>query len=66
MNKYSIAISLITLVFGFTFYGEIVTINLGDTYYLIPAEVICFGIWLIFMIMFWTFRLKKILSKNEV
>ncbi|GAA4312378.1 hypothetical protein GCM10023115_31550 [Pontixanthobacter gangjinensis] len=65
MNKYTLGISLLTLMFGFTFYGEIITINLGATYYLIPAEVICFGIWLIFMIIFWISRLRKILSKNE-
>lgn len=65
MRKYSIFVSILTLIFGFTFYGEIVTINLFDTYYLIPAEVLCFGVWAIFTIIFTIINLKKFFSRND-
>jgi len=65
MKKYSTLISIITLIFGFTFYGEHITINAYDTQYVIAAEVICFAIWLVCMLIFQLINLKKFLSKNE-
>ncbi|CAL68508.1 hypothetical protein [Christiangramia forsetii] len=64
MRKYSTIVSIITLIFGFAFYGEKLTINIYDTYYIIAAEVVCFSIWLLFMIIFQLINLKKFLSKN--
>ena len=40
MRKYSIFISIITLIFGFSFYGESVNLSLLDTEYVIAAEVL--------------------------
>ncbi|MGA8855382.1 MAG: hypothetical protein WB492_14510 [Christiangramia sp.] len=65
MRKYSTFVSIITLIFGFTFYGEEVTMHIYDTYYIIAAEVVCFGVWLIFMLIFLLIYLKKFFSKNE-
>ncbi|WP_089665781.1 hypothetical protein [Gramella sp. MAR_2010_147] len=64
MRTYSIIVSIITLIFGFTFYGENLTINIHDTYYIIAAEVVCFSIWLLCTIIFQLINLKNYLSKN--
>lgn len=65
MRKLPVLVSILTLIFGFTFYGEIVSINIHDTFYIISAEALCFLIWLCFTIIFWFIKLKKVLSKNE-
>ncbi|MCH4822167.1 hypothetical protein ML462_03190 [Gramella lutea] len=65
MNKFSILASILTLIFGFTFYGEKVELNILGTSYLVAAEVICFGLWLMFTLIFWSIRMKKFLSGNE-
>ncbi|MCG9970717.1 hypothetical protein [Christiangramia crocea] len=65
MRKYSILISILTLIFGFTFYSDTVSITIYDTNYIIAAEVICFAIWLIFMIVFQLINLKRYFSRNE-
>lgn len=59
MRLFPLFLSAITLILGFTFYGEIVTFNIFDTYYLIPAEVICFSIWLVITMVYWLIRLKN-------
>lgn len=64
MRKYQIFLSILTLIFGFTFYGEQVTINIADTYYIIAAEALCFGVWAIFTIIFSIISLKKYFSRN--
>lgn len=65
MRKFPLLVSSITLILGFTFYGEIITCSLYDTYYLIPAEVALFSIWLLITIIYWAFQLKRFLSQNE-
>lgn len=62
MRKYSIFASIITLILGFAFYGEYITINFFDTYYLIAAEVVCFAFWALFMLILLIINLKKFLS----
>jgi len=59
MRKYSFLISIITLIFGFIFYGELVTIQVFNTEYVIAAEVLCFAIWLIFTIIIQVINLKR-------
>jgi hypothetical protein len=66
MAKYRFLISIITLIFGFSFYGEFVTISLYDTYYVIAAEVIIFAIWLVIMMIFLFLYLKNRLQENEI
>ncbi|WP_298245986.1 hypothetical protein [uncultured Christiangramia sp.] len=65
MRKFPLLVSSVTLILGFAFYGEIITFNLGDTYYLIPAEVALFSIWFLITIIYWAFQLKRYLSRNE-
>jgi len=66
MRKYSVFVSILTLIFGFTFYGEKVSITILDTSYIIAAEVLCFSVWAIFTIIFTIINLKKYFSENEV
>ena len=65
MRMYSVLVSIITLIFGFTFYGEPVNINIYDTHYIIAAEVLCFAVWCVCMLIFQLIKLKKFLSKHE-
>tara|TARA_B100001063_G_C16497205_1_gene420276 strand:+ start:409 stop:609 length:201 start_codon:yes stop_codon:yes gene_type:complete len=65
MRKYSIFISIITLIFGFSFYGESVNLSLLDTEYVIAAEVLCFGFWLIATIIIQMISLKRYFSRDE-
>jgi len=65
MRKYSTFVSIITLIFGFTFYGELLTINIYGTQYIIAAEVLCFIIWAIIMLILFIMNLKKHFSENE-
>lgn len=64
MNKYSFLISILTLILGFTFYGEHLTINIHDTYYVIAAEVVCFFFWSIFMVIFLMNGLKNLILRK--
>jgi len=65
MRKYAILISILTLIFGFTFYGEPIHITLLDTEYIIAAEVFCFGVWLVATIIIQIINLKRYFSRNE-
>lgn len=65
MRKYSIFISIITLIFGFTFYGEPVSIQIFNTEYVIAAEVLCFAVWLILTLLIQAINLKRYFSRNE-
>ncbi|QYA24595.1 hypothetical protein G3I01_03415 [Gramella sp. MT6] len=62
MRKYSTFVSIITLILGFAFYGETVSFNFYDTYYIVAAEVVCFAFWALFMLIFLIINLKKFLS----
>jgi len=65
MRKYAVLISILTLIFGFTFYGELVHFTLFDTEYIIAAEVLCFGFWFIATIIIQMINLKRYFSRNE-
>ncbi|WP_026913960.1 hypothetical protein [Christiangramia portivictoriae] len=65
MRKFPLLVSGITLILGFAFYGEHITINIGDTYYVIPSEVVLFCIWFVITIIYWLFQLKRYLSRHE-
>lgn len=65
MRKYSILLSILTLIFGFTFYGEQFSITILETNYVIAAEVVFFSIWTVLMVILQIIKLKKFLSRNE-
>ena len=65
MRKYHILISVLTLIIGFTFYGETIIFPIHDTYYVIPAEVVCFYVWLILTLILHGISLKNYFSRNE-
>jgi len=65
MRKYSVFISILTLIFGFTFYGESVNIHIFNTEYIVAAEVLCFGVWLIATIIIQIINIKRYFSRNE-
>ena len=65
MRKYQIFVSIITLILGFTFYGETVFFNIGDTYYVMAAESLCFAVWAIITIILTIISLKKYFSRDE-
>ena len=64
MRKYSTFISIITLILGFTFYGEHVPITVFQTRYIIAAEVVFFIIWAIIMLILLIINLKKIFFRK--
>ena len=65
MRKYSVFLSILTLILGFTFYGEPVSVKILNTEYVVAAEVLCFTVWLTLTLIIQAINLKNYFYRDE-